>query len=173
MIAQHILVPIDFSPYADQALDYAMTLARVLQARLTLLHVIAPLPLVGTEMNGTALGTYLDELEAESTQAMAAYRDRVTHAGLPCDVAVVLGTPYQVIIDTARTRQVDLIVMGTHGRTGLRHLFLGSVAERVVQLAPCAVLVVRLPAPTPAQEPVSEENARVEVPASPPAGGAL
>jgi nucleotide-binding universal stress UspA family protein len=170
MIAQHILVPIDFSPYADEALDYAMTLASVLQARLTLLHVMAPLPLVGMEINGTALATYLDELEAESTQTMEAYRARVTHAGLPCDVAVVLGTPYQVIIDTACARQVDLIVMGTHGRTGLRHLFLGSVAERVVQLAPCAVLVVRVPTQTPAQEPPSEGSARVEVPASPSAG---
>lgn len=173
MIAQHILVPVDFSPYADQALDYAMTLARVLQARLTLLHVMAPLPLVGMEMNGTALTTYLDELEAESTQAMAAYCDRATQAGLTCDVAVVMGTPYQVIIDTARTKQVDLIVMGTHGRTGLRHLFLGSVAERVVQLAPCAVLVARIPAPTPTQEPALEESAGVEVPAGSSAGGAL
>lgn len=173
MIAQHILVPIDFSPDADRALDYAMALAGVLQARLTLLHVIAPLPLVGAEMNGTALATYLDELEAQNTQTMAAYRDRVTHTGLPCDVAVVLGAPYQVIIDTAHSKQVDLIVMGTHGRTGLRHLFLGSVAERVVQLAPCAVLVVRSPAPTPAREPASEESASVEVPASPAAGGAL
>ena len=152
MTAQHILVPLDFSPDADQALDYAMTLARQLQARLTLLHVIAPLSMITTDMDSNALSTYLDALEAESTATMAAYRDRVTQAGLPCEVAVTLGAPYQVIIDTARTKSVDLIVIGTHGRTGLRHVLLGSVAERVVQLAPCAVLVVRAPAPTPASE---------------------
>jgi len=83
---------------------------------------------------------------------MATYRDRATQAGLPCDIAVDMGTPYQVIIDTARTKHVDLIVMGTHGRTGLRHVFLGSVAERVVQLAPCSVLVVRAPSPPPVPE---------------------
>ena len=150
MTAQHILVPLDFSPDADQTLDYAITLARRLQARLTLLHVIAPLPTITMDMDGNVLSTYLDALETESTDTMAAYRDRVTQAGLPCNVAVVLGTPFQVIIDTARTGRVDLIVMGTHGRTGLRHVLLGSVAERVVQLAPCSVLVVRAPSTTPA-----------------------
>ncbi len=165
MTPQHILVPLDFSPDADQALDYAMTLARKLHARLTLLHVMAPLPMIGMEMDATVLSTYLEELEAENTQTMATYRERVTQASLPCDVAVVFGTPFQVIIDTARARRVDLIVMGTHGRTGLRHLFMGSVAERVVQLAPCAVLVVRVPAPTPAQERPSEGGESVGGPA--------
>jgi len=64
-----------------------------------------------------------------------------------------------------RKETVDLIVMGTHGRTGLRHLFMGSVAERVAQLAPCAVLVVRVPAPTPAQERPSEGGESVGGPA--------
>ena len=89
-------------------------------------------------------------LEAESTETGAAYRDRVTQTGLGCDATVVLGVPFQVIIEMARTAQVDLLIMGTHGRTGLPHVRIGSVAERVVRLAPCPVLVVRTLAPAPA-----------------------
>ena len=70
---------------------------------------------------------------------MAPYHARVTAAGLACDSSIVHGVPFQVIIETARTAHIDLIIMGTHGRTGLRHVLLGSVAERVVRLlpAPC------------------------------------
>ncbi len=149
MPAQHILVPIDFSPNADQAFDYALTLARTLQARLTLVHVIDPLPVGNIE---TMPFTYLHDLEAKITDLMTAYRDRVTAAGLRSDFVIVHGVPFQSIVETARTAHVDLIIMGTHGRTGLSHVLLGSVAERVVQHAPCPVLVVRLPTDTPAQE---------------------
>ena len=62
-------------------------------------------------------------------------------------MVVAHGIPFQEIIDTAKVRQVDLIVMGTHGRTGLLHVLLGSVAERVVRLAPCPVLVARQTTP--------------------------
>lgn len=149
MPAQHILVPIDFSLNADHAFDYALTLARTLQAHLTLVHVIEPLP-VGTIE--TMPYTYLHDLEVKITDLMTAYRDRVTAAGLQSDFVIVHGVPFHSIIETARTAHVDLIIMGTHGRTGLSHVLLGSVAERVVQHAPCPVLVVRLPADTPAQK---------------------
>ena len=140
MPAQHILVPIDFSPSADQAFDYALTLARTLQARLTLVHVIDPLPVGNIE---TMPFTYLHDLEAKITDLMTAYRDRVTGAGLQSDFVIVHGVPFQSIVETARTAHVDLIIMGTHGRTGLSHVLLGSVAERVVRLAPCPVLTVK------------------------------
>ena len=64
------------------------------------------------------------------------------------DVQVQQGVPYREILDMAHTQQVDLIVMGTHGRTGLEHFFLGSVAEKVVRLAPCPVMVTRQPEAT-------------------------
>ena len=76
---------------------------------------------------------------------MQAYVQRVTAAGLVGDMVVVHGVPFQEIVETAKSQQVDLIVMGTHGRTGLHHVLLGSVAEKVVHLAPCPVLVVRQP----------------------------
>jgi nucleotide-binding universal stress UspA family protein len=149
MTAQHFLGPTDFSADADYALEYAMTLAGQLQAKLTLLHVIEPL-VVGSVESMPYL--FLQDLEDKITQAMAPYHARVTAAGLACDSSIVHGVPFQVIIETARTAHVNLIIMGTYGRTGLRHVLLGSVAERVVQLAPCPVLVVRLPTNTPAEE---------------------
>jgi nucleotide-binding universal stress UspA family protein len=148
MSMQHILVPIDFSPYATQALDFAIDLASKLSARLTLLHAIDVIPL-GLAEGGVALPpTYIDTLEAEMQQSLETYSRRVQEAGLNCDIMIVQGTPFQSIIDAARDKQVDLIIMGTHGRTGLKHLLLGSVAEKVVRLAPCPVLITRGPADT-------------------------
>jgi nucleotide-binding universal stress UspA family protein len=145
MTAQRFLVPVDFSEYANQALEYAISLASKLDARLTLLHVIQSLPLGGVDMGVTLPYTYMHDLEAEITSGMEAYLEQVTAAGLEGEIAVVHGVPFQEIIETAKTQQVDLIVMGTHGRTGLQHVLLGSVAEKVVRLAPCPVLVVRQP----------------------------
>jgi len=145
MAAQHFLVPLDFSEYANQALDYAINLASKLGARLTLLHVVQSLPMGGVDMGITLPYTYIEDLEAEITESMNDYLRRVTAAGLEGEVAVVHGVPFHEIIETAKTKQADLIIMGTHGRTGLQHVLLGSVAEKVVRLAPCPVLVVRQP----------------------------
>lgn len=147
MTVQHFLVPIDFSTYAEQALDYAITLAKQLQARVTLLHVIQPPLGAGADMGAWPSTDYIAELEAAITHDMEGYLARVTAAGLSGEIVVVHGVPFQEIIDTARARQVDLIMMGSHGRTGLLHVLLGSVAAKVVRLAPCPVLVARQPMP--------------------------
>lgn len=150
MLAQRLLVPLDFSAPSQQALDYAIELAGKLQAGLTLLHVIQP-PLVGGGPDigaDTSLVLYLEEIEAEMWQTIETYATRVRAAGLACDAVVIHGTPFQQIIDVATAKQVDLIVMGTHGHTGLQHFFLGSVAEKVVRMAPCPVLVTRHPTAT-------------------------
>jgi universal stress protein A len=137
------LVPIDFSPYADYALDYTIALAKKLQAHLTLLHVIHTMPL-GVANIGTALPySYLQDLEADVTQNMQNYLKRVQDAGLEGDTVVVHGVPFDEIVQLAKTKNINLIIMGSHGRTGLERLFLGSVAEKVVRLAPCPVLVTR------------------------------
>jgi nucleotide-binding universal stress UspA family protein len=143
MPTQHFLVPIDLSAYADQALAYAIRLASTLEAHMTLLHVMQPLPMAGVDMGVTLPATYLQEVEAEVQRSMEAALARVTAAGLIGECVVLYGVPFQEIVDTAKARQVDLIIMGTHGRTGLLHVLLGSVAEKVVRLAPCSVLVVR------------------------------
>jgi len=147
MTIQHFLVPIDFSTYAEQALDYAVTLAKQLQARVTLLHVIQPPLIAGADMGVWPSPAFVEELEAAVTRDLEGYLARVTAAGLEGEIAVVHGVPFQEILDTTKARQVDLIIMGTHGRTGLPHILLGSVAEKVVRLAPCPVLVARQPTP--------------------------
>jgi universal stress protein A len=146
MIGQHILVPMDFSPPSDQAFTYAIELAGRLQARMTLLHVIQ-MPALGAPVGGSLPVSYLQELEVNMGQLMEDYAQRVRDAGLICQTAIVHGAPFEQIADLAQSGDVDLIVMGTHGRTGLQHLLLGSVAERVVQMAPCSVLVTRAPSP--------------------------
>jgi nucleotide-binding universal stress UspA family protein len=147
MTVHHVLVPIDFSPYAEQALDYAIALAPKLQARVTLLHVIQPPLVAGADMGVWPSPAFIEELETAITSDMEGYLARVTAAGLAGEIVVVHGVPFQEILNTAKKRQVDLIIMGTHGRTGLSHVFLGSVAEKVLRLAPCPVLVARQSTP--------------------------
>jgi len=120
-------------------------LAQKLQARVTLLHVIQPPLVAGADMGVWPSPAFIDDLETAITGDMEGYLARVTAAGLAGEIAVVHGVPFQEILDTAKARQVDLIIMGTHGRTGLTHVFLGSVAEKGVRLAPCPVLVARQP----------------------------
>jgi nucleotide-binding universal stress UspA family protein len=143
MIVQHVLVPIDFSATADRALAYAIALAQQLQARLTLLHVLDMTPLAMGDMDTGMPVSALDALETEAQHLLQASLDRVQHAGLQGDRLLVQGSPAQAIVDMAGEQGVDLILMGTHGRTGLAHVFLGSVAEHVVRQGPCPVLVVR------------------------------
>jgi len=144
MTTTHFLVPIDCSEHADNALDYAIALARKLQARLTLLHVIQPVPMAGVDMGMALPYTYLKDVEADVTRYMEACLQRVTAAGVEGSILVVHGIPVQEIVTTASIHHVDLIIMGTHGRSGFLHLLLGSVAENVVRLAPCSVLVTRV-----------------------------
>lgn len=143
MTAQHILVPTDFSDYADYALDYAIELAHKFQARLTLLHVIHLPPLAMGDFDASGLVTYLEEIETDAQQRLQTLLSRVQQKGLQGETVMVHDVPFQAIINTAKDQDVDLIVMSTHGRTGLTHVLMGSVAERVVRLAPCPVLVTR------------------------------
>jgi len=144
MEIRHILAPTDFSDFSKQALEYAAAFARTFGARLSLLHVIEtpafPVegyvpPNLGTTLLADLERGARDELERLLPETEV----------LPVNVVreVKIGTPYRTIIETAEEEKVDLIVMATHGRTGLSHLLIGSVAERVVRTAPCPVLTVR------------------------------
>ena len=143
----HLLVPTDFSPDAERALDYAIALARTLHAQVTLLHVISAVYWATGEVPGALSATVLEELEAIAQQSLEQALQRVRDAGLEGEALVVHGSPFECIVAAARDQGIDLIVMGSHGRTGLRHVLLGSVAERVVRLAPCPVLVTRATPP--------------------------
>ena len=133
MQCEHLLVPTDFSPGSEFALTAATGLARQFHARLTLLHA-AHVP--------DEFDLYLRIMEPALQREMETRRKRVEEAAVIVDTLIARGAAAQTIIETARRKGVDLIVMGTRGRTGLQHLLIGSVAERVVRLAPCPVMVV-------------------------------
>jgi len=138
-----ILVAIDFSDHADHALDYAAGLAQRLDAKLHLVHAIA-VPSLGVPELGVAYSSMMMESTVKEAQdalaALAArYRDRSPIATTHLEV----GDARDVIDRVAETIGADLIVMGTHGRRGIRRALLGSVAEAIVRSAPCPVLVVR------------------------------
>ena len=145
---RRILCPVDFSEYSRQALDFAVAIARWYNARITVLFVrgfTAPVlvtgPFVGTEVLG---GHHLTERERDELQRYLddfVASDRA--AGAPIDTA--LEQDYSIagcIIEQAHALDADLITMGTHGRSGLDHVLLGSVAEKVLRKAPCPVLTV-------------------------------
>lgn len=140
-----LLVPTDFSPHAEEALRVALELARSFEAPITLANVfqapVYPLPegsfIAFPHAYSEALETARKALESTAASARAA-------GGPPIETLVLEGVPFREIIGVARTGEFDLIVMGTHGRTGLRHALIGSVAEKVVRKAPCAVLTIRL-----------------------------
>lgn len=151
---RRVLVPTDFSETADEALDYALLLAARFGASLELLHVLDD-PFV-TE--GLAAEAYMSEApvmrsallrEAQNRldRRVAPLRSASDYEGWPglvrVDAEVLFGHGAKTIAEYAQDREVDLIVMGTHGRTGVAHLLLGSVAERLVRTAPCPVLTVR------------------------------
>lgn len=144
MDIRHILAPTDFSEDSKQAILYANGWAQKVGARLSLLHVIqlSAHPVQGYMVPELAM-EFLDELEREASLQLAQLLPEAGDANVEVTRRVVVGVPYEKILETAAAENVDLIVMATHGRTGLPHLFLGSVAERVVRLAPCPVLTVR------------------------------
>ncbi|MGE0447674.1 MAG: universal stress protein, partial [Vicinamibacterales bacterium] len=139
---QHILCPVDFSAGSLNALSLAGSVARAHGAQLTALHV-RPLstPNPETPPVGFDAPAVPGELDAVRRQLEEAARDRVG-AGVDVDVAVTTGDPVDGILECAQARAIDLLVMGTHGTAGFRRLLLGSVTEKVLRKASCAVLTV-------------------------------
>jgi nucleotide-binding universal stress UspA family protein len=140
-----ILVAVDFSPHADRALKYAAMLAQRLSARLELVHVVED-PFITGAWNPEAYvpdaGELLEGLIANAERRLATLGQSAAALGVAAKTAVLSGRPAQAIVEHAEAGGFDLIVMGTHGRTGLSHVMMGSVAERVVRRAPCPVLTV-------------------------------
>ena len=165
MAFTHLLVPTDFSDPANHALRCAVEEATLHRAKVTLLHVLPPG--AGTDvyyvsgvpdtvpegrydpLSGGRLGTPPPSpatvvREDPSEDALTRLHDMVPDPFRGAwQVEAASGHPAETIVRIAKERAADLIVMGTHGRTGLQHVLLGSVAEKVVRLAPCPVLTVR------------------------------
>ena len=136
-----ILVPVDFSACSSKALQYALPFAREFSARIVLLHVVEPFIPV-PEMT-----TVNFEVIRKQTMTAAESEMKKLRESIPADVAVEAvireGNPYFEIGLATRQLSIDLIIIATHGRTGLAHVFMGSTAERVVRHASCPVLTVR------------------------------
>ncbi|MGE3537233.1 MAG: universal stress protein [Candidatus Tectimicrobiota bacterium] len=157
-----VLAAVDFSPHATEALRYAAGIAERFASSLIVLHVIP------RETSAQALAQRLghrhvplfsawspppdvapevaEEVVVDLREQAYTALQRFVSAALPsrpAELRVVIGQPFERIIETAVREQVALIILGTHGRTGLAHTMMGSVAERVVRLAPCPVLTVK------------------------------
>lgn len=146
---KRILVPIDFSETSVQALPYAATLAEQFAAEVILLHVIEPFPLPAD--SGYIPSKLLGEDENGAQSHLLRLSREVFPDDLPARCLVRTGQPFEKIAHTASSLGADIIVLTTHGYTGLTHVLLGSTAEYVVRHADCPVLVVREPGRTPAR----------------------
>ena len=137
-----ILVPIDFSKTSKKALVYAVRMAEQFGSKIILLNVVEPVASPDFAYHPLMLET--DKVKsAARTQLEKVCRDALLPAKMLDRVLVRHGTPFAEITDAARTLKADLIILTTHGYTGLKHVFMGSTAERVVRHAPCPVLTVR------------------------------
>lgn len=149
---KRILVPTDFSPHARAALRLAAELAQKTGAALCLLHAYELIPYVLPEGMPMFDPTLIARLRDELGQQLSLARDEAKTSGVTeVETRLTEGNAAREIVRTAESWKADLVVMGTHGRTGIEHLLLGSVAEKVVRKAGCPVITVPLkPAlPTP------------------------
>ncbi|MBI3610791.1 MAG: universal stress protein [Nitrospirae bacterium] len=156
MISLHrILMATDFSDYSKEALDYAVYLARHVGGDVYLLHVFEPpffsrsgvSPNVRPEVH-----QWIKEVKEEEARKLNALAEEVRHHGAKVHAVFKEGEAFLEILKTEGEIPADLIVLGTHGRTGLAHVLMGSVAERVVRKAVCPVFTVRPKASAAAKE---------------------
>lgn len=137
MSVTSILVPTDFSKTSDAALHYATDLALTLGARLYLMHVPAK---TGSHQEASYP---IGQFETAAHEQLSSFLSPEQLARLRPEYALRVGPPAEEIVNFAAISDIDLIIMGTHGRTGLAHMLLGSVAELVARTAPCPVLLFR------------------------------
>ncbi len=153
MTIKRILVPTDFSDPSLKALDYAIDFIGAHKAELLLLHVVEPIR--NTRLMPDVSGI-LEHHRAEAAEKLAGLEQRIRRHRHKCRSEVHFGVPYEVIADIAKKSKADLIIIASHGHSGLYHLFLGSVAERVVRIAECPVLTIRV---TPPRERAATKSA--------------
>ncbi len=140
MTPEKILLPVDGSAHADHAAAYAAKLAKTAKAKIVLLYCRKTVPTFLGEPNSDE---YLENLMQAAEKIMKPYRERLEEAGVPFEDLIIGGAVPEVIANTASGEKCDLIIMGSKGKSELEGLLLGSATHRVLQTAPCPVLVVR------------------------------
>ena len=148
-----IVVPTDLSEYSLAAIDYASTLCLLYGARLFVLYVedIVPPPMYSTHLPDFRGENFRQQVEAQAHRSLEQFAARNINADLKAHLTVRIGHPVDEIIRFAKKEEMDMIVMATHGRTGLKHVLMGSIAEKVVRTSGIPVLTVK---PHPLRESV-------------------
>jgi universal stress protein A len=144
---KRILAPVDFSSFSHRALQYAVSFARRFEAKLLVVHVVEAFPIdyiLGIKAAKEANEWQLRQARGHLQDISSEFED----AAVVTEGLVKFGKPFQEIVKVAMERDVDLIIIATHGYTGLKHIQLGSTAEMVVRYAPCPVLVLPNPGRT-------------------------
>lgn len=141
---KHILVPVDFSAASSAAIDLGVTLAKASDAELTLLHVweLPIYPYMEFMLNSAE---FVSTIEEAAGKRLEETRRAVQQRFPSAKSQLMMGIPWQQILETVKQGPTDLLVMGTHGRQGLSHAVLGSVAEKIVRLSPIPVLTAHAP----------------------------
>jgi nucleotide-binding universal stress UspA family protein len=146
---KRILVPTDFSKPAQEAFKAAVELAQHFSAQLLMVHIVPPVPVPYQPMVSPApafdITAYLQDMVKISRDTLQNYTNEHVPQGVPASVSVAAGDPAYEILRLAKELDSDIIVIATHGHGGWRHFLFGSVAEKVVRLAECPVLVVHAP----------------------------
>ena len=135
---ERILVAVDGSPFSDAAVDQAISLGKICNSQIFAISVVDLYP----EQMEVA-PALVEKMSKEVRQHLDKAQKKVDESGIPCETIVHMGgAPHGFIIQEAKDKEIDLIVMGTHGRSGIKRVLLGSVAQNVIGHAPCPVLVV-------------------------------
>jgi len=141
-----VLFPTDFSQGARAAMDHAISLAKDYRSKLILLYVIQDISIAEWYIpSSLSAADLMEDMQKSAWNEMDRWGMEVLQTVKDVEKLVVRGVPFVEIIKTAKERHADLIVIGTHGRTGIDHMLFGSTAEKVVRKAACPVLTVRIP----------------------------
>ena len=141
-----VLVPVDFSDYSKSALRYAVNFAKHFKAELCLVYVVEPMVYPPDfSMGQIAIPSVDIEMDKRATEELDNLAKREIPPEVKSKTVVKTGKPFVEIIETANEENVDLIIIATHGHSGIEHVLFGSTAEKVVRKAPCPVLTLREP----------------------------
>lgn len=139
-----ILVPQDFSDYSLHALKYAVTFAELFKSELIVLHIVEPIVYPADFSFGqVSIPAMEEEIRKHSEEQLHELVEKEIPAGIRATPIIRVGKPFIEIVEVAKSENADLIVISSHGRTGMDHVLFGSTADKVVRKAPCPVLTIR------------------------------